>query len=668
MWNVAIGFLTGLLAASVALWVVRDPRDRFARLREEPMRSFIELILIALGIFLLVPFVILVLRWKAVTWIQISLGVVAGFAFRSWIRFALQDLMSTATLQDSQAAREKADSSVLGAGDELPKGEANGKESETVGPRWWLTEPWRGLVIIAVLMIAAVFIPYIDGAAERLVREMNKLKVGGVELDLAERVSVHKRINIDAARKATQERSLDWFLNPTEQGTKAEKRKTSFDERLESDHRYLKHLAKYNSSITEQRLKQAKEGEKAFIKLLYTVIIPVADCVQFLAEGRADVDQVRQFMRDFTWKYRLVVRGAEELTASKGTATEKELRNRLEKSVDRFREVANKWLTSQDDLVAGTSIKSKSYTCKPQDGDNLLAGDAEMLVHYPWTFLALSTLDFFDGDGLTAIEELETHREEFWYEPNIFNLLGQYWQAEGDSVLASEAFSKFLKVARSFYSLAQENLSTASQDRNPATQVELSFDVNRGKKAVALAESAWALEAAQVGNASDAVLREAEEEVRSAIKVYFGDLGGYAEGNAQWTVPEILKSPTIDIDQGSTFWMSVDSHAYVILANAVRSNDRDDELGCAAYRLKVGAKWYLDKMQAEVDGCRNANSCTKFRLNYVKLDSSYRDVIGHLRLVENALSEFGKEAGCHDEKAWSMLRRPRPFLGVIAAP
>ena len=162
--------------------------------------------------------------------------------------------------------------------------EVSGKHAGEA-PRWWTTEPWRGLVVIAVLIIAAIFIPYIDVVSEKFIRELSKFKMGGVEIELVQKTVVQRKIN------------------------------------LLTDH-------------------------------------------------------------------------------------------------------VDNWLSDQ--------AKQNPYNEGCKKSDALLGvDDAGKLRLHPWSYLTLSVFDYFNGDRLAAIEELDAQHNNFGFEMNLYNLLGQLWSTEG---------------------------------------------------------------------------------------------------------------------------------------------------------------------------------------------------------------------------------------------
>jgi hypothetical protein len=263
--------------------------------------------------------------------------------------------------------------------------------------------------------------------------------------------------------------------------------------------------------------------------------------------------------------------------------------------------------------------------------------------------------DNFNGDRLAAIEELEAQRNNFWFEMNLYNFLGQLWTGEGYTpALAAEAYWEFLVRARTFQRYAQMELQNADPTRTKDWEAELEDDVKRGVNGVALAQNSWAFAVAQSEEATRDSLASAQEEAASAVRTFYSQLGGYAKEKQHHSVVEILNG--LDPDSASTLWMSVDTHAYVVLASAVRGLAADEELGCAAVRLETAKEWHLNRLKQVIGECRSQPACPSLRSTYTGLDSAYQEIVGHLKIIKKALTDSGKEVACREKEVWSLLR------------
>lgn len=190
MFFLTQGFLGGILLASLVLWFIHSTMPKVVHLRDPERRGQIELIGLASAAILF--FLVFTTGQPAIDWIQRAIGIISGVAFRNWVEVTLRDFISE-TKQNKNVNLP------------IPAGGMEGKPVNGDGLLQW--PPWRNLLLILVLLITGLLVPRL----EPWLKQINRIKAGDVEIELAQKIQGQKKLTMERERLATASQQVPSF-------------------------------------------------------------------------------------------------------------------------------------------------------------------------------------------------------------------------------------------------------------------------------------------------------------------------------------------------------------------------------------------------------------------------------------------------------------------------
>jgi hypothetical protein len=589
-------------------------------------------------------------------WGQRLFGIAAGFAFRSWMKHALSELF----LEPVQShVRPNALVQSLS------------ETSINLHSRWWESEPWRAISIILLIAMGAILLPRASG----FLGSITRLKVGDLEVEMAQFQQNLQTGNSLRLHRTQQSNSLI-FLTVLEDDEKIKKR-------IASDLRSIKLLA------GEANLEKQKVGAQAYLAFSESLLSPAARCSRTLFESGMSAENLREFVRNLTWDYKLLL---EEVSSTEAPTTVN-----IEARIAQLKQTIRsgmRELRCDPELIKATDRNL-----------GLTPNEARSLSNLPRSYITLSMLHYIGEDRLEAIRVLERQQKNFPQDISLMILLAQLWNEEEigsdksvdyftiayettvtlrkfideqkcdslpksidlvDSCDVEKACSKSGKLILGKFDREIRRCSKCCENGkwdeiSCPTESSCKADIDRWNKNIprlqnSLAYSLLLSDRDKHRLQINKVVGLASEAVRTEYKMLTGS-----------SVPSIPSAaePILGELNAGYVWGAVDTYALGLLASKRFDAGLYDEYAqCAAPLLDASKEWVLKQMEAIAPDCPEYQKdskkvCIKIRSStYISLDNTYLLAVDHQAIARELLAGHSG-SGCPLSRAWATLLKDK---------
>ena len=585
-------------------------------------------------------------------WGQRLFGIAAGFAFRSWMKHTLSDLFLPPVQPHARA---------------ITSVQSTSETSTNLRSRWWESEPWRAISIILLIVMGAILLPQASGFLSSITR----LKVGDLEVEMAQFQQNLQTGNSLRLPRTQQSNSLG-YLTFLKDDDKIKKR-------IASDLRSIKLLA------GDVDLDKQKVGAQAYLAFSESLLSPAARCSSRLFESGMSAENLRQFVRNLTWDYKLLL---EEVSSTEAPTTVN---------------IAAKIAQLKQTIRSGMRV----LRCDPElimatdKSSGLTPDEARTLSNFARSYITLSMLHYIGEDRLEAIRTLERQRRNFPNDVGLIVLLAQLWNEEEiGSDKSVEYFENAYRIAAELKKLNDKqkceslpksiDLVRGCDDEKSCSKNEKSIlekidrksqrcakcckgdnwdevscptessckeDIDRWAKSIPKLQNSLAYSLLLSDREKHRLqIRKVVELASEAVRTEYQML----TGSNVMGVPSAA-DPILGELNARYVWGAIDTYALGLVASKrFDSGLYDENAQCAAPLLDAAKEWVLKQMEAIGPDCpdhqKNTKKiCIKIRSDaYISLDNAYVLATDHQAIARELLAGH-PGAGCPLSRAWATL-------------